>query len=311
MAAIRVKPKGRGDHMRPQSLRRPHPLRLITALVAVGAALHVACSGAAPPAPSQVSPVSADVGAAKLTSQNAPPELVWKTQPPADGSTVPPTVTGQAPFTVRFNLCRSDDPDMTLPSGSPNPNGDSLNWQFNFGDSAPAFNSDGTFNPDFDHFCRVEHTYAEGTFTATLSVTDKHLDDQARDVTAMARQNQLLRIVATSDKPAAPVPSPTPLPYCHALPQFCPSQQQFCEATPIDSTSSASAKHACEACYGIACVSNSADGNAWVAAGVTAFYYSYGSTGVAFCSSPFGLYNWTHKPADVGDLSDDCGAGLW
>jgi len=76
---------------------------------------------------------------------------------------------------VRASAARTHEPSVRLPDGSPNPSGDSLNWQFNFGDnSAPPFNPDGTFNPDFDHFCRVQHTYGEGTFIATLSVTDKH-----------------------------------------------------------------------------------------------------------------------------------------
>jgi plastocyanin len=97
-----------------------------------------------------------------------------------------------------WNLCNSDDQDP----------GDSLNWQFNFGDSGrPAFNADGTFNPDFDHSCRTEHTYREGSYTATVSVTDKHLEDQSRNVSATARNSQLLRVLAFVTPP--PAPSPT------------------------------------------------------------------------------------------------------
>jgi hypothetical protein len=88
-----------------------------------------------------------------------------------------------------FNLCQSSDPDQViLPDGSQDPSGDTLNWQFHFGDSGTEpFNEDGTFNPDFDHFCRVEHTYEAGRYTATVSVTDKHLEDQGNDVASLAR----------------------------------------------------------------------------------------------------------------------------
>jgi hypothetical protein len=77
--------------------------------------------------------------------------LVWRTNPPADHSTDPPTVRGRAPFTVRFNLCPSSDPDQViLEDGSQDPSGDTLNWQFHFGDSgSPAFRGDGSFTPDY------------------------------------------------------------------------------------------------------------------------------------------------------------------
>jgi len=295
--------------MRPCIRRTEGSVYALVALVGVGAAVHVACSPATPLDPSQVSPQPAGAGAVTAMSQNAPPNLVWKTQPAADDSTVPPTISGPAPLDVKFNLCNSDDPDMSLPNGSPDPNGDSLNWQFNFGDDgAPAFNPDGTFNPDFDHFCRVQHTYGEGTFIATLSVTDKHLESESHGVTAMARRSQLVKIVASADR--APTPAPTPLPFCHALPSWCPSQQQFCEAVPIVATSSAQAKDACEACYGVPCADGDHDGSAWVAYGVTAFYYSVGST-TAYCTTQG--YVWKHKPADVADITPgiNCGAGLW
>jgi len=283
------------------------PLYALVAL-AVGAAAHVACSPETPAVPSRLSSQPTAAGGVTAMSQNSPPNLVWKTQPEADTSTVPPTVTGQAPLEVKFNLCNSDDPDMFLPDGSPNPAGDSINWQFNFGDNgAPPVSPDGTFSPDFEHFCRVQHTYGEGTFIATLSVTDKHLEDQSHNVTAMARRSQLVKIVALSH--SAPVPTPTPLPYCDPLPAFCPSQKQFCEAVPISSTSSAHAKDACEACYGVPCANGDYNGNAWVAYGITAFYYSTGPA-VAVCRDGD---KWFHNPADVGDITPgiDCGVGFW
>jgi PKD domain-containing protein len=174
------------------------------------AAFHLSCGGA-PTAPQHGSDV--DRGYASATSkanmeagaQNLPPNFVLRTTPPADASTIPfPTISGEAPLAVRFNLCRSDDPDPE----------DSLNYQFSFGDSGrPAFNPDGTFAPDFDHFCRTEHLYGTpGTYTATVSVTDKHLEDQSRQVVAFARRTQSLTIVVVPPGLVEPAPHPGPSP---------------------------------------------------------------------------------------------------
>jgi hypothetical protein len=127
----------------------------------------------------------------------------------------------------------------------------------------------------------------------------------------MARRNQLVKIVALSEgPPPGPAPTPTPLPYCHALPSWCPAQKQFCEASPIQATSSANAKDACETCYGVPCVDGDYDGRAWVAYGVTAFYYSAGSF-TSFCTTQG--YVWTHNSGDVADITPgiNCGAGFW
>jgi len=122
-------------------------------------------------------------------ASNAAPRLELRTSPAANYALNPPLIEGPAPLTVVFNLCRSDDPDFVfLPDGTQDPRGDTLNWQFHFGDSgAPAFKSDGSFNPDAEHQCRVDHTYGEGDYVATVSVTDKHLEDQGRDVVGLAR----------------------------------------------------------------------------------------------------------------------------
>jgi len=122
-----------------------------------------------------------------------------------------PTVSGVIPLNVRFNLCPSDDPDMIhLPDGTLDPRGDSLNWQFNFGDyqAKPAFDPiTGQFNPDFDHFCRVEHVYEKaGTFVATLSVTDKHVEDQGKGVSGLARST--VRVTVNAFPVAPPEPPP-------------------------------------------------------------------------------------------------------
>lgn len=178
--------------------------RSVLVLVTV---LHLSCGGAGVPRRlggddgSRV-PTAAD-GSGPLVAQNLPPNLVLRTTPPADPSTSPfPTIFGAAPLTVRFNLCRSDDPDPE----------DSLNYQFSFGDSGrPAFNPDSTFAPDFDHFCRTEHVYEKpGTYTATVSVTDKHLEDQSQRVVAFARRTQGLLIVVVPPGLIQPGPHPGP-----------------------------------------------------------------------------------------------------
>ena len=91
-------------------------------------------------------------------------------------------------------------------------------------------------------------------------------------------------------------------------PGFCPAAAQFCEAVPIVATNSSHARDACQACYGVACVNGWQDGDAWTAYGVTAFYYGTGIY-TAYCSTQG--YVWKHKPADVADLSNNCGAGFW
>jgi len=171
-------------------------------------AFHLSC-GSPPTAPQRGSDVdratrsAASNASMEAGAQNLPPNFVLRTTPPADPSGGPfPTISGEAPLAVRFNLCRSDDPDPE----------DSLNYQFSFGDSGrPAFNPDGTFAPDFDHFCRVEHVYERpGTYTATVSVTDKHLEDQGQQVVAFARRTQSLTIVVVPAGLTQPQPHPSP-----------------------------------------------------------------------------------------------------
>jgi hypothetical protein len=144
---------------------------------------------------------------------NQPPRLVLRTNPAADNSQDPPLIEGPAGrdgFVVRFNLCNSDDDDMIhLPDGTLDPNGDSLNWQFHFGDSgAPAFDQQGVFHPDADHECRVDHAYQPGDYIATLSVTDKHLGDQQHGVSAMARSTTTVRIRANAAQREEPAANP-------------------------------------------------------------------------------------------------------
>ena len=52
------------------------------------------------------------------------------------------------------------------------------------------------------------------------------------------------------------------------------------------------------------------DGRAWVAYGVTAFFYTNWVVGASYCNAD--TYKWEHKPGDIGNLSgDDCGIGIW
>jgi hypothetical protein len=129
---------------------------------------------------------------------NSPPAIVVKTQPVAVPGDPYPVVEGPAPLTIRFNLCRSSDPDQDVPDDNPTAGeGDSINWQFHFGDDGTEpFAPDGTFNANFARFCRTEHTYSEGRYVATLSVTDKHLEDQSR-LGSLARVTERIAVVAT------------------------------------------------------------------------------------------------------------------
>jgi hypothetical protein len=178
---------------------------LALCLAAVTALGGVGCGENQPTGPSAASATALSRTAGSPSgahASNGRPTLEWRTTPAADMKAVPyPKVSGLIPLKVRFNLCRSGDPDMViLPDGTPDPRFDSINWQFHFGDTnLPAFAPDGTFKPDFDHFCRVDHTYErEGTYTATLSVTDKHRED---DLSANARQTIRITINAFAVNP--------------------------------------------------------------------------------------------------------------
>lgn len=157
---------------------------------AVGCAVVIAigCATEAPTDPDAVPANAAGRAPGAVSHEpNTAPVLVLKTRPPLNEDSTPPSVYGEAPLTVNFNLCESTDADQTpddLPTAG---EGDSLNWLFHWGDEEePFLKPDGTFNASYSGFCRQEHTYAPGTYTATLAVTDKHLDDQSRGVSASA-----------------------------------------------------------------------------------------------------------------------------
>ena len=163
------------------------------AVVATAALAYWACTGGSPAQPTTAAKPTAAASTGSARAANSAPILILKTKPVADQRTLPyPTIQGVVPLSVRFNLCPSDDVDQIfLPNGDQDPRGDSLNWQFNYGDynsRQPAFTPSGAFNPDIDQTCRVDHVYDKaGSYVATLSVTDKHVDDQSRGVSALSR----------------------------------------------------------------------------------------------------------------------------
>jgi hypothetical protein len=183
----------------------------IAAGIALTSLLSFACGGAAPlpTAPeskqgfaddpgSGLVPVGATAGAVALHRPNTPPTMDLRTRPAAAPGDPYPVISGLAPLAVNFNVCRTADPDME-PDGENEP--DSLNWQIHFGDGKPI--SEG---PDFEHFCRTEHTYEEGRYVATISVTDKHLEDQD-DFSSLARDTTKLTIEAYGEpEPPASLP---------------------------------------------------------------------------------------------------------
>lgn len=193
------------------------------ATLALGAAFSAGCGAPTPGAPTEgpgpappalcgwSGAACAPPAGAAVEALSEAPVLIAKTNPPADETGPVWTLRGTAPFSVMLNLCESSDPDQVInPDGTQDPSGDQINWQFNFGEPPdyridadgtplpdPAVGAGGAFRADFGGFCRVEHTYREpGTYIATVSVTDKHLEDQAHDVSALARKVQRVRIVA-------------------------------------------------------------------------------------------------------------------
>lgn len=98
-------------------------------------------SVAAAPAPTPTPP-----------QDNRWPEPSFRTTPAASGS----SISGKAPFTVSYNLCRSVDPD-----------GDRLYFRMDL-DGDGAYELFGASGAD----CRHEATYAVGARTATVCVTD-------------------------------------------------------------------------------------------------------------------------------------------
>jgi hypothetical protein len=85
-------------------------------------------------------------------TENSWPDAWFSTNPPATGG----TIAGKAPFAVNFNMCRSADPD-----------GDRLYFRMDL-DGDGIHELFGASGAD----CRHEASYAVGTRTATICVTD-------------------------------------------------------------------------------------------------------------------------------------------
>jgi hypothetical protein len=85
-------------------------------------------------------------------AENRWPEPSFRTTPAAVGS----AITGRAPLTVLYNLCRSQDPD-----------GDGLFFRMDL-DGDGSWEHFGTTGAN----CSQQGTYAAGTRTATVCVTD-------------------------------------------------------------------------------------------------------------------------------------------
>ncbi len=97
-------------------------------------------------------PISVAPGPPPQASENGWPEASFRTSPPAVGT----TISGKAPLTVHFNMCRSVDPD-----------GDRLNFRMDL-DGDGIYELNGATGGDCGH----EAVYPAGTRTVTVCVTD-------------------------------------------------------------------------------------------------------------------------------------------
>jgi len=137
-----------------------------SAVVLVG--LLAGCDSASSPTTPSVpqSGVPAPQNTPLPPSPSPSPSPAANLQPRLDASVNPEQ--GTAPLEVRFNLCRSTDPD-----------GDALSYEIQFGDGSQS------------RRCQDTHTYADpGRYTAHLAVTDGRggVDDRNVVVTADARR---------------------------------------------------------------------------------------------------------------------------
>ena len=101
--------------------------------------------------PITVAPAPAPTPTPRVANQPPVPEFL--TTPPASGT----ALLGTAPFRVEFNMCRTTDADK-----------DALHYKMDL-DGDGAFEFYGATGAD----CRHGATYAVGTRTATMCVTDK------------------------------------------------------------------------------------------------------------------------------------------
>jgi len=114
-------------------------------------------------------------------------------------------VEGLAPLKVRFGLCRSGDPDP----------GDSLSFKWYWGDPYDPPYLPGKPNQEGETPggpCYAEHTYPVGKYTATVTVSDRHLEDQGGNVGSQALRTQTVNINAYPAPPNCVAPTSTQIP---------------------------------------------------------------------------------------------------
>jgi hypothetical protein len=196
-----------------------------------GSALFVwACSGDSPTSPNQAQSqgVAGQGSVSALHSPNTPPTLAMRTEPAFTPGSPHPVIRGQAPLFNSLNLCSSSDPDTTTPA--PDGHVDSLRYDVRWGDGtttgpgAPGAGTTledggGKTGCDGKDCCRHRHEFEKnGEFVIEASVSDKHLEDQGRNVAAQARATGRIRVLlgAPEDLPpsSTPTPSPTPTSQC-------------------------------------------------------------------------------------------------
>jgi hypothetical protein len=189
-------------------------------LPAIACVAALACSGGSPTDPGGVdtpavaNPAGSNVGTAAQHAPNNRPTLRLKTTPTLQEENGRRFVSGvvselvedvdgvmRLALPVNFNLCASSDPDENVADDLPTAGeGDTLNYQFHWGDGPPEYelppvvNPDGTFRSDFAGECSASHNYYQGNYVATLSVTDRHQEDN--QVTSLAREVVEVDIIA-------------------------------------------------------------------------------------------------------------------
>jgi hypothetical protein len=167
----------------------------VRALSVLGGMVALSCTGpasptmdgSAAPAAAAVSPVAPGTGGG-ASRLNAPPVVDPRTTPPAQAGSPHPVIAGRPPLQVKINLCRSSDPDP----------GDSLRYDVVWGDgteTGPGRPGAGTSLEDGvttgcegENCCRHRRLFEQrGIYTVEAQVSDKHLEDQGRDVERLAR----------------------------------------------------------------------------------------------------------------------------
>ena len=182
---------------------RPNASTSRLAASAATLALLVSCAGdrkaASPTAASPLLEQRAGDGTVAVKANN-PPTVVARVEPAPSGG----VLTGKLPFDVKINLCQSSDPDP----------GDSIRFDVSWGDGVetgpgrpgagidPANDPTGCEGADC---CRHRHRFDRaGSFQVEARVSDKHLEDQSRDVSSLAISRYRFTVNTGAVEPSAP-----------------------------------------------------------------------------------------------------------